>query len=233
MSLRVFWVVIATLATSVPVLAQNQDAVRLFEQSEIEFERGAFDRAHELLEAAYVLEPAPVLLYNIGRTREELGRIDEAVEAYDAFVAAAPEHEMAASARERAAQLRTRIADEPAETPPVHSDESPSSEAVDEGLHLPPLAIGLWVGAALMAGTGGLLIWWGQTTRDDADANPVQLEANTLYEDALRRARGGYASLALAAAFAVAGGLAFKFMRPRSQLSVTAHLTGVTLAGRW
>ena len=51
-------------------------ALRLFEQSAEAYEAGELEKAAELLERAYALDPDPTLLYNLARTYEGLGKLE-------------------------------------------------------------------------------------------------------------------------------------------------------------
>lgn len=91
--------VIALFAASTPCHAEGNDkpaapandqAIKLFEQSEVAYQQGRFADALELLRRSYALHKEPVLLYNMGRAYEGLGDIDGATKAYKQFLAEQP-----------------------------------------------------------------------------------------------------------------------------------------------
>ena len=83
---------------------RHDEAVRLFAESRAQYRDGHFQRAVDLLLQARALDPAPVLLYNLGRAYEGIGDFPRAIEAYAGYVREDP------SARDRGAieeRLRT------------------------------------------------------------------------------------------------------------------------------
>ncbi|MGM0578079.1 MAG: PEGA domain-containing protein [Myxococcota bacterium] len=72
---------------SSPPEAPEELAARATER----FLDGVYDEARVLFERAHALDPAPSLLFNVGRCREEAGQYVEAVAAYRRFLEAAEE----------------------------------------------------------------------------------------------------------------------------------------------
>jgi hypothetical protein len=70
----------AVLVVAAPALAQDNNkgdhdlAIALFNHSNEAYKKGDFKGAAADLEKAYALEPAPVLLYNLGRAYEGSAR---------------------------------------------------------------------------------------------------------------------------------------------------------------
>jgi len=88
------------------------EARRHFELGDEHFEAGRFALAAEEFQRAFGLmreaqhPNAPLVLFNVGRSMEELGRDDEARDAYREFLAARPDNdELVDNARERLARL--------------------------------------------------------------------------------------------------------------------------------
>lgn len=110
---------LALSAATAPSLASAQDedprvaeARRHFELGDEHFEAGRFALSAEEFQRAYGLmreaghPNAPLVLFNVGRSMEELGRDDEARDAYREFLAAEPDNdELVQNARERLARL--------------------------------------------------------------------------------------------------------------------------------
>ena len=57
-------------------------------QAQAAYEAREYDRAVELFEQAYALEPQPNILYNIAHIHERAGQIDKAITRYDEFLTA-------------------------------------------------------------------------------------------------------------------------------------------------
>lgn len=91
--------------------ALAQDARELFQRGRGAYETGDFEGAVEAWEAAYELDPRPLLKFNLAQAYERLGRLQESLDAYESFLAAAPsDAEDVPAARLRAAALQQRLA---------------------------------------------------------------------------------------------------------------------------
>lgn len=55
------------------------------------FAQGHFEDALKAFEKAYLLDPVPILLYNIARANEELGRFGEATRYFESYLARVPD----------------------------------------------------------------------------------------------------------------------------------------------
>ncbi len=82
---------------------------RLVQQASEAYNRNEADVAINLLEQAYAMNPAPLLLYNIARAHTLAGRLDRAVEYYDRFLAERPEESQARLGREARATAQAQI----------------------------------------------------------------------------------------------------------------------------
>jgi iron complex outermembrane receptor protein len=76
------------------------------------FDAGQFDVAAQLLEQAYALQPAPALLFNIGRAQLQAGHLEDAVAAYKRYLEAAPDATDANAVRTTIDELEARMARE-------------------------------------------------------------------------------------------------------------------------
>jgi tetratricopeptide (TPR) repeat protein len=66
--------------------AEKTEAEQLSGQAIVEFNAKNYDKAVELFEQAYAVDPQPNYLFNIGRVHEEAGNLEAAVEYYGRFV---------------------------------------------------------------------------------------------------------------------------------------------------
>lgn len=73
------------------------------------FNDGRFAAAAELLEQAYALQPAPNLLYNVGRAHQQAGQKQKAIDAYERYLAASPDAKDANAIRSSIRQLRDEL----------------------------------------------------------------------------------------------------------------------------
>jgi len=162
--------------------ADAQRAAQLVEAGAAAYQARDLERAIELFEQAYELDPKPNLVFNIGRVYEELGDLNRAIEFYSRFtVQAGIRLETRKLAAERIRVLRDILAqsqaaeeaDAPAaepEPPPPAQLTSPAAyppedrpePSVDRGRNLriagfSLLGVGLGAGAAALGfGIAGL-----------------------------------------------------------------------------
>jgi tetratricopeptide (TPR) repeat protein len=105
---------------------RREEARRLVEKSAREYHDGRYLEAAELLQRAYELTPAPVLLFNLGRALDKAGDGARAIVAYRRYLDAAPaagDREMVAA---RIAELE-RLASGKHEQPSAGEHEQPSA----------------------------------------------------------------------------------------------------------
>lgn len=107
----------STPAAQALVLGKRGDAL---------FKASRYEEALAQYEEAWRLSPAPVLLWNRARCREELGRLDEALTLFEEVALSdAPKARRRAAAR-RAKDLRDRIAAQQAQVTPPEASTSPA-----------------------------------------------------------------------------------------------------------
>jgi tetratricopeptide (TPR) repeat protein len=133
--MRLAKIIFAAVLVAAPALAQNKGdhdlAIALFNHSNEAYKKGDFKGAAEDLQKAYALEPAPVLLYNLGRAYEGLGDTKNAIDAYERYVKAQPDAEDRGSIESRLTtlhhqlDLETRAAAPPPPPPPPISPLTP------------------------------------------------------------------------------------------------------------
>jgi tetratricopeptide (TPR) repeat protein len=89
-------------ASAVPVAQDlRAQAAALYKEGAGLFREGKFREAGERFQAAYNLDPSPILLYNLARAAEELGEATTAVNHYKAYLARYPQAEDRAEVERR------------------------------------------------------------------------------------------------------------------------------------
>lgn len=122
------------------------------------FNAREFDRAIELFERAYALDPQPNYLFNIGRVYEEKGDLEQAVANYQKFVQQpGVDLEARSVATERLKVLRQTLdqlrEDEPDQPKPVADSPTPAEQAAAARKRKLRLA-----GYSLLGVGGGVLV---------------------------------------------------------------------------
>lgn len=102
--------IVLVLSLAVPSLASAQDARELFQQGSTAYENGDYPAAIEAWDAAYALDPRPLLQYNLAQAHERLNNLEAAVEAYQGFIEGAGADPRVAQARARMLSLQERLA---------------------------------------------------------------------------------------------------------------------------
>jgi tetratricopeptide (TPR) repeat protein len=175
--------------------ADKARAEELFKKSVESYRTGDFKQAIELLDAAYAIDPQPVLIYNRARAEEGLGRLDEAIAGYEHFLTLEPgapdrgaiEQRLTTLRRqrdERAALEKEREsrAQAPAAAPAssAGTGHEPSQSARSPNV-LPYVVAGAGVAGVAAGAIFGVLA---VSRKDDAVAEPVQQKAIDLKDDA-------------------------------------------------
>jgi tetratricopeptide (TPR) repeat protein len=200
--------------------AANAAALALFEDSEARYREGRFREAAELLERAYALDPAPILLFNLARALESAGDLSNAVEAYARYVGADPEAKDRRAVEKRIENLRAQIA-EKTELERQRDEEAQkraelerrASLAVRERPSEAPKATGPgpvpWIvagsGVAVVA-AGGVLGALALSRHQAAESEPVNAKASDLLSSSRRFETAANIAYAIGGA-ALAGGL--------------------------
>jgi tetratricopeptide (TPR) repeat protein len=159
-------------------------AEKVFLKAAAAYRRGDFDTAIRLLEEAYRLSPEPVLLFNLAKAHEGKGDYAPAIDAYERYLQEADDIPDRGAIRRRIATLRTKLASE-ARASPI------------------PWAIA-GVGAAGVV-VGGVLGAVAKSREEDALAEPVQLTAAELRDEAEGFALGANIGLVAGGALLAAG----------------------------
>ena len=126
------------LAVARPAAAANitpeqaERVTELTKEAQVLRSEGRYAEAIEKLDAAIAIYPAPVLFYNLGRTREDAGDFAGAVDAYDRCLAAEPSRDIRKKAQKARADVRRRLADAARPDEPTPDEPTPDEPTPDE-----------------------------------------------------------------------------------------------------
>lgn len=219
-------VVSVALVLAPAELLRDPEARRLFDEAQAAFENGDYATASERLEAAYLIEPEPALLYPWAQAERQLDRCESAIGLYEKFLDSKPSERMATAAQGNIDRCKAKLenASEPAapeptpgtddETAPVATNDEFTEDDEPEptdGERPRSDKIGVAVGATLL-GVGAVGLIAGGTmlglatgrakAMDDATTNTRYLE---LRQQALKLHTAGIAVLAVGGALVVGG----------------------------
>lgn len=187
--------------------ASLRRAVVLFEESETLYNQGEFVQAAALLRRAYALHADATLLFNLGRALEGAGDLDGAIDAYARYLAEAADPPDRGAVEARLATLRAQreALSERGASEVDDADRAPIAASTASGGGIDPapwvvLGVGL---AALGVGIGlGVAM---QGVSDRAATEPVQREAQALYDEAQGLAIGANVLFVVGGLAATAG----------------------------
>jgi len=118
------------LALAAPAPLTNPEAKAKLQEAGAAFKANDFDAAAAAVEAAYLIEPNPILLYPWAQAERSRGNCAAAVELYQRFLDSGPSEEAAAPARENMQRCQEQLDAEAASKPP--EEEDPEDEVVVE-----------------------------------------------------------------------------------------------------
>jgi len=113
-----------------PDASPHDRALQLFSEGKTAYKRGDLQTSIQDLEAAYELEPAPVLLYNLARAYEGLGELERAVSAYERFLTAQPNAEDRGAIETRLATLKRQVEERAQRQAPSSREPEPAPPPV-------------------------------------------------------------------------------------------------------
>lgn len=184
----------------------NPDAI--FEESVAAYRAGDFPKAAELLQRAYALKPAPVLLYNLARAYEGMGKDADAVKTYRAYLKDEPGTPDRGAIEAKVATLEARLAEQErqrreAEERANKRDEPPPPPSK------PSVLPWIVVGAGGVAAAGSVVLFVLASAKDsEAETERVQLAAEAAADDARAFGTVGLVTAIVGGAL-VAGGIAW------------------------
>lgn len=189
----------------------QNEALRLFKDSVVEYRAGRFAAAAGLLRRAYALVPRPVLLYNLARADEGMGELEPAIAAYRAYLEGDPTapDRMSIEARiitlEQTLAERRRLEEERRAAVARAEAEAARRRAADRVRKISPAPWILAGAGVLGLGIGVGLAAAAQRAVDGAPAASSQADAAAEVDRARRFALGANVALGLGAALAIAG----------------------------
>jgi len=168
-------IVAAMLCLAVPASAELSDddtlARRCFELGQTLYARADYEGAIKQFSEAYRLSRRPALLFNIARTRENLGQHEEAITVYQQYLRTRPADAIEVEAR--LANLRQLVERKRSEEAQLRLKLAPSSEPPP-----PPRYGGKWLAWSL-AGAGAVALVTGGALAGLAKASESQVEDDT------------------------------------------------------
>ena len=118
---------VLSLALAPGKLLDDPKAQKLFEDAQKAFEQKDYATASDKLERAYLIEPAPELLYPWAQAERNLDRCESAIDLYQKFIDTNPSERMATAAQQNIDRCKETLAaqqpDEPPPVPETGSDE--------------------------------------------------------------------------------------------------------------
>jgi tetratricopeptide (TPR) repeat protein len=202
------WATFLCLVTTAPAWADEeaeQRAAELFHESAGHYRAGRFDRAIALLEEAHRLSGAPVLLFNLAKAYEGKGDQETAIRFYERYLAEAEDVPDRGALERKIATLRAQIAKNRELQRNVEAERRRAEEAEREKPS--PSAVPWVLAGAGFAGlaVGVVLGVLAKDKEDEVEAEPVQLDADALLDEAERLAIGANVAFAVGGALALAG----------------------------
>lgn len=128
LSLRVAPLVLALMA---PGPLTNPEAKAKLQEAGAAFKANDWDAAAAAVEAAYIIEPNPILLYPWAQAERSRGNCAAAVELYQRFLDSGPSEEAAGPARENMQRCQEQLEAEAAEQP-VEEETDVVDEVIEE-----------------------------------------------------------------------------------------------------
>lgn len=211
-----------------PDTSTDPRAVELFEKAVAAYRAGDFARSVELLQQAYALRPAPVLLYNLARAYEGLGRIEDAARAYRDYLAQEPKPDDRGAIEKRIATLEAQSAERARLRREKEQGEAAARAAASQERRAPETApnVAPWivagVGGAIVLG-GGVVMIVAKGKHDDAKAEPIQLRADEMANDASSLSTLG-SIVMLSGAAVAATGVIWALIVPRRSADETTRI---------
>ena len=84
-----------------------------YTQALLEFQVEQWDDARRDFEIAYLMQPDPALLFDIGQTNRHLGRLEEALQSYQDYLAAFPDSPKRAQVQQLIADTKKALRKRP------------------------------------------------------------------------------------------------------------------------
>lgn len=118
-------------------IVSDPEAKRLVGEARRAFGDGEYAEAADKIEAAYLIEPAPALLYPWAQAERSRGNCRTAVDLYQQFIDTGPDEAIAAQAQENIDRCREQLAAEDLEIEEDEEEEDHDDDIVEEVLAEP------------------------------------------------------------------------------------------------
>jgi tetratricopeptide (TPR) repeat protein len=126
--------------TRMSAAERSSRARQLFELGRSRFNIDDYEGAMQVFKQAYLYDPKPLFLYNLGATAAKLNRTAEAIEYYERFIREAPTAPQRDKAERKIAELKEQLAREEAQKPAREAERPPPTKAPAETVApAPPL----------------------------------------------------------------------------------------------
>lgn len=227
--------------------AQDHDGVR--EQAAFEslqsasraYDEGEYETALSELDAAWILFPAPAILFNRGRTLEALGRLEEAITAYEQYLEQDENPHNPDAVRGAIVRLQAEVAAADAARAEVEAAEIATPvetiEPPDEIVPDPPTERSSSAPAWILFGSGAAIavagtVFWGLASGDNTTARGLSHQESfpdfATQERAEDRALIGNILVPVGSAL-LAGGLVWLIVRAAGSNEVAAQPGGLAV----
>ena len=126
-------IVVVWLAVLADARAERANPVeKLASDAAQAYHAGDYQRAAQLLERAYKMQPLPALLYNLAKAYEKLGDDDKAIDLYQRYTASdEADPKLKAKAEARLASLRESAAPRPRSAEPARPEPPPARDKAE------------------------------------------------------------------------------------------------------
>lgn len=211
---------------------KRETADAVFEESVAAYRAGDFAKAAELLQKAYALKPAPVLLYNLARAYEGMGNDAEAVKTYRAYLKDEPTTPDRGAIEAKITTLENKLAEQERLRRANAEQAKRAAEPPPAAAPPPKKSVAPWlvVGGGGLAVAGSVVLFALASSKDgEAESERVQLAAEAAADDARTLGTAGLVTAIVGGAL-VAGGLVWALAAKRE---ASAQALAHPLRVRW
>ncbi len=240
-------------------LLSNPDAQAKLREAQGAFEAEDFEAAAAAVEAAYIIEPEPMLLYPWAQAERNLGHCAAAVDLYQRFLESDPPEQVATVARDNRDMCQQQLDEEAAAAAEAAAAEEDEFEVIEDDepepevvpVEPPPVAPitddppkakkwyadplgGVLVGVGVVGvGVGAGLMGAGSAAAGKAN----EQDSHNGYLDERGRAtglrNGGAVALSIGGALIIGGVVRYLLVARKNKASATAWRMAPELGPRW
>lgn len=240
---------VLSLALAPGKLLDDPKAQKLFDEAQKAFEQKDYATASDKLERAYLIEPAPELLYPWAQAERNLDRCESAIDLYQKFIDTDPGERMVGAAQQNIDRCKeTLAAQQPEEPPPVpevgsddetapRDDTPPAKPKGEQGQDDGAKNIGRDPAGAVLVSLGGVGVIAGavllgvaskqaKKTANDGNEHTTYLD---MRKAALTQRNAGIAVMVVGGALIVAGAIRYGLLarkQKRTDVGLWVDRTG-------